>query len=516
MAHRSFDGDLPASKFRTRKSIIMATIAESSARPATASRDNAVEKEALAWMDDPVAYFGGSPTKMHSVSRDHADAVQLAALNIRLEQRRQQIKVLEKLADAQGISRLRTLDDAAPILLKHDVYKSYPASLLAKRRFDQLSVWLSRLTPHDLSNVDVSKCETIDDWLDKLFEETPVDVTASSGTSGTMSFFPKSKHDHTQTALGMRAQLVTPFGKEPTDADRNDKFHVITPLPRDGHASTGSAAKYLRQVFCKGDDTYFHPCFDYKVSTDLLWLAGRLRAAAAKGDVSKVDVSPALLARRAELEAQQKDMPAQQIAFILRMAEELRGKRVLALGMTVHFWSVVKSAMEGGVKQGVGGAFGPGSLLSCGGGLKGAVVPDNVDELISNFFGVDRIHGSYGSSEVTSLALECEHGRYHLVPWLTPYLLDVESGQPLPRNGVQTGRGAFFDMTHDGTWGGLITGDLLTIDWDMHCPCGRKTIAIEKKVQRLSELQGGSDKISCAAQPAALAEAMDFLTGLEG
>jgi hypothetical protein len=35
-------------------------------------------------------------------------------------------------------------------------------------------------------------------------------------------------------------------------------------------------------------------------------------------------------------------------------------------------------------------------------------------------------------------------------------------------------------------------------------------------IQRLSELQGGDDKITCAAQPAAHAEAMDFLTGTVG
>jgi hypothetical protein len=35
-------------------------------------------------------------------------------------------------------------------------------------------------------------------------------------------------------------------------------------------------------------------------------------------------------------------------------------------------------------------------------------------------------------------------------------------------------------------------------------------------IQRLSELQGGDDKITCAAQPAAHAEAMDFLTGTGG
>jgi len=71
-------------------------------------------------------------------------------------------------------------------------------------------------------------------------------------------------------------------------------------------------------------------------------------------------------------------------------------------------------------------------------------------------------------------------------------------------------------MTQDSTWGGLVTGDLVTIDWDNTCKCGRTSVALEKKINRVSELQGGDDKISCAATPQAQSEAMDFLTGLGG
>jgi hypothetical protein len=102
------------------------------------------------------------------------------------------------------------------------------------------------------------------------------------------------------------------------------------------------------------------------------------------------------------------------------------------------------------------------------------------------------------------------------MPFVTVYLLDLDSGQPMPRQGKQTGRAAFFDMTQDSTWGGIVTGDLVTVDWDHQCECGRSSVALEKKINRVSELQGGDDKITCAATPGAQAEAMEFLTGLEG
>jgi hypothetical protein len=53
----------------------------------------------------------------------------------------------------------------------------------------------------------------------------------------------------------------------------------------------------------------------------------------------------------------------------------------------------------------------------------------------------------------------------------------------LPRSDVQTGRASFFDMTHDGSWGGIVTGDRISVDHTI-CPCGRTTLHIDKKIQR--------------------------------
>ena len=138
----------------------MATAVEPSARSAAANTE--IERQAIAWMEDVYAYFGDSSTRIHSMPREEAEAVQLVALNMRLEERRQQIPVLAKLADAQGITSVATLDDAAALLFTHDIYKSYPVSLLAKQKFDQLTTWLGRLTRYDIADVDVSGCDSID------------------------------------------------------------------------------------------------------------------------------------------------------------------------------------------------------------------------------------------------------------------------------------------------------------------------------------------------------------------
>ncbi len=472
--------------------------------------DTALERQAISWMNDPYRHFAHHNTRIHSLGRAEVEAVQLAAMQIRLEERRGQIQVLAKLADGQGITTLACLDDMAPLLMPHDIYKSYPVSLLAKQQFGKITLWLSRLTRHDPTGVDVSQCDSIDSWLTKLRDETPLDVATSSGTTGTCSFFPKSKADYRVSVMGLRVQLAQVFSDDPRPGDIDAPIHAILPLYRDGHASTGAFAKYIREVFCKGDDSKLHTAFNFKISSDLMWLAARLHAAAAKGDAAKVDVPASLLARREEWERLQAEAPARQMEFINRMAAELKGERIFAMGTSNMFYTVAKRGLEAGITA----SFSPDSVLMGGGGAKGVPLPDDLEEVICRFFGFERMTSSYGMTEMNSFSILCEHDHYHLLPWVTVYLLDLNSGRPLPRKGVQSGRAAFFDMTQDSTWGGLVTGDMVTIDWDNDCPCGRQSVALHKTINRVSDLQGGDDKISCAATPQAQSEAMDFLTGL--
>jgi acyl-CoA synthetase (AMP-forming)/AMP-acid ligase II len=475
-------------------------------------RDTTVERQAECWMNDPYEHFGYHNTRIHSLPREEVDAVQLTAMNLRLQERRGQIKMLEKLAEGQGIRHIDSLDDMAPLLMPHDVYKSYPISLLAKLKFDRLNTWLSKLTRYDPAAVDVSDCDSIDGWLTKLRDATPLDVATSSGSTGTCSFFPKSKRDYRLSMMGLRVQLSQRFGEDPKPGDLADKIHAIIPLYRDGHGSTGAFAKYSGEIFAKGDPGYWHTAFDFKISSDLMWLAARLRAAAAKGDASKVDVPPSLLARREEWARVQQDMPAQQLAFVNRMIRELQGQRVFVMSTS----NLLYAAAKRGLEEGLSGVFAPDSVFMGGGGAKGVPLPDDLEEVICKFFNTKRMISSYGMTEMNSFSVLCDHDRYHVLPWVTVFLLDIETGQPLPRKGQQTGRAAFFDMTQDSTWGGLVTGDLVTLNWDHRCECGRTTVALEKKINRVSEIQGGDDKITCAATPQAQAEAMDFLTGLGG
>src|SRR6185503_7992341 len=151
------------------------------------------------------------------------------------------------------------------------------------------------------------------------------------------------------------------------------------------------------------------------------------------------EVPPSLLARRAEWETEQANMPAQQLEFVQRMTRELAGQRVLAMGTSNMFYTAAKRGLE----EGITGTFAPNSVVMGGGGAKGVPLPDDCEEVICKFFGVERMISSYGMTELNAQAIQCSHNKYHMPPWAAVYQLDLDSGRPLPRQGVQQGRAAF-------------------------------------------------------------------------
>jgi hypothetical protein len=59
-----------------------------------------------------------------------------------------------------------------------------------------------------------------------------------------------------------------------------------------------------------------------------------------------------------------------------------------------------------------------------------------------------------------------------------------------------TGRAGFFDISVDGRWNGVISGDKIAITYDA-CDCGARSPSIRDNITRYADLSGG-DKITCA------------------
>jgi hypothetical protein len=463
-----------------------------------------VAVDASRFADSPAAYFGHSWHAMHHMPAEELEALQLAALQLRFDELRDAIPTLTAMAGEHGVEAIDHLDDVVSLLFQHSVYKSYPASLLVKSRFTELTRWLDRLTTHDLSALDVSACRSVDEWLDVLDAETELRVAHSSGTTGTMSFLPRSAHEWDRMFEGARCgmfQFSDPSGAG--GAHEGEYFDLIWPLYRHGR----SAIMRMPEMGMKhllGSERRLHALRPGRMSSDAMLVAARLRA---RGELDQLDVNPALRERRAEFEREQREMARSMPRFINEVAHELAGQRVWLLATWNVLYALAKAALDSGLER----VFAGDSLVTTGGGAKGQVVPDDWQETVQRFTGATQVQHTYVMSEITALNKLCEHGRYHFEPWIVPFALDPEDGAPLPRDGQRTGRCAVFDLLAATYWGGFISGDEVSLSFN-ECACGRTTPHAARGIERYSEKQGGDDKITCVAAEDAHRAALEFLT----
>lgn len=459
--------------------------------------------------DDPIGFFGRSHTAMQSIEPAELAVLQLAALQYRFDTLKDAVPMLQKLAEKQGINSIETLADVVPLLFEHTMFKSYPPALLEKGRFKDLIAWLDKLTSEDLSGVDVADCSSIDDWIATLDRETSLRICHSSGTTGTMSFLPFSDADWHRVARSVRVTYTQPFGSPAVDDGA--PIAIIFPFFRSGHSSHLRVNDALAEHIAGNDPELALSPYPGKMSSDVLYLGARIRAAQQRGDLNRLEVSPALRARKSEFEALEADMPAHMERFFDETLARLRGKRVFISGT----WNLLHGIAAKGLARGENALFAPNSVVTSGGGAKGMTPPDNWQADVCKFFGVSQLGMAYGMSEIAALHLMCSEGHYHFAPWVIPYVLDPETSRPLPRSGVTTGRAAFYDLGASNRWGGFISGDEITVHWDDSCPCGRKSARIVGGIQRYSEKNGGDDKITCAATESAHKDAMSFLNSFE-
>jgi len=463
-------------------------------------------EQAQAFADDPAAYFDFDANKMGSIDRSEMHELQLTALQLRFDSLRDAVPMLKKLADEQGIRSLDEVEDVVPLLFEHTMYKSYPASLLERGRFAQINRWLNKLTRHDISKVDVSGCKTIDDWLAVMESQTPLRLTHSSGTSGTMSFLPHSADEYDALGQTMMVCNLQRFGESRSD----DPIHVIFPHFRSGYGSmlrgNDVIVKYIAR--CEAN---FHAAYPGHMSSDVLYLAARIRAAQARGALDRLKINDEMMARKKAFEKIEAEMPQRIEEFYSGLFRQLAGARIYTTGT----WNLLHGMATAGLEKGQEGLFAANSVVLTGGGAKGLTPPPNWQDDVCRFLGIPALRMAYGMSEVFGIHPMCAHGRYHLLPWVIPFVLDPDTSVPLPRTGVVTGRAAFFGLLARHAWGGFITGDEITIDWDSACPCGQTTWHLDPTIQRFTDKTGDDDKITCAATPGAHQEAMTFLANLD-
>ena len=453
--------------------------------------------------DNPGAWTYRRFEDLYAIPREQREALQLEAVRINFARLRNRIPALRKLAERQGVERIDRLEDVLPVCFDHRVLKNYPIQIIENRDFPRLTNWLGKLTAHDLSQLDLTGVATIEDWLARL-ESFGMLVTYSSGTTGKLSFVPRSWDEFGP----WRAHFYS-ANRASSGIDFNvTRLPTFFPGYRGGY-QTMLKMMSLFNVEMAGGPEHYYTLYDTHIPADLMALSGRLQAAEDKGEIERLGLDPALLQQRRTMLEQGRRREQDLQRWFGKLIRDFKGQRVKIGGTFADLYRVAKAGLD----QGLRCEFAPGSVLTGGGGMKGYKdAPPDWEEQVKYFFGVDRLGNQYGFSENIGNAPLCRAGFFHFLPYTVPLLMDGD-GKALPREGVQKGRLVLVDPIPVSYWGGFTSGDEVTLHWEDGCDCGWGGPRAAKTIRRFAESEGGDDKITCAGSQQAYNEFMEFVQG---
>lgn len=453
--------------------------------------------------DDPAAWFEYESTRAHQLPRAEAEALQLETLRARFSDLRSQLPPLAALASAQGITDIASLDSAAPLLFPHAVFKSYPEQLLVSGAYAFLTEWVQRLTTADLSAVRGRNFATMDDWLDAL-DSTAIDMYHSSGTTGRLSFYPRGKAE-ILAQLEHGKMTIAEWFDPPTYRYGDYPLTLIWPAHGFGRSAILRAGQMFRALLTE-DGTDFHPLLPTALSADYQYHVLRTANLHAQGHKFGPVASQYVRARLEEADALKAFVPERTEQLLDIMADRKRdGRRVMIAGGPVNIHTLAKAGLDKGVE----GALVEGSLIRAFGGLKNHADIPTLEADITRFSGAPNYLNAFGMTELTSSFSMCRAGRFHIPPWIIPYVLDEDDGRMKPRSDTQQGRAAFVDLLPQSYWGGVATADRVDVSWQP-CACGRTSVHMSPNISRIAEPPGG-DFATTPATDAAVRAAFDAL-----
>ena len=423
----------------------------------------------------------------YDLSYEEVRDLQIAAMNERLQEQLEKIKLVALRARDARIEEIRSLEDAVPLLLPHTAYKSYPESYLTEKKWDRLTKWLGTVSACPTDNVDLSEVREIDDWV-AACEKAGLFVSCSSGTTGKSAMLVASQAD--LDFASKDGVLAVQWGSNIREGDKRTAAGAagaVAVTPRNT-----AMGKALMGTFVDPDAPRFNSGVP-PVTIGSLTKMITLRKAIADGTAMPGEIAE----YEAESEARQKGLEDAQV----RAVEDIISKRHEKLYIT-GMWGALYPFAEAVRARGYSAKdFHPENAVYLGGGLKRAKLPDNYREFVYETFNLqpEYIYQMYGMQEMHTSMPRCQKGhRYHLPPWLVALPLNREGDALLPGvgKGKVEGRAAFFDLSLAGRWGGVISGDHIEIDYSP-CACGNRSPSIADNIYRYADLEG-DDKIGCA------------------
>ena len=410
----------------------------------------------------------------------------------RFQERRDQIKVLGRRAHDAGIAAVRSHEDAVKLLLPHTAYKSYPESWLSGNRWDRLSKWLDTVSSHRVPVERVSEAADVDDWIDKLAAQG-LFVSCSSGTTGKSAMLIASDTDLSAGA-GKRPLPPIRWGSGVKPARDRRMFGMAAVAHVARNRVTGEA--YIAALQDPAHERFAYPVPPITVGGLTKMVV--LRKARSRRRARKPMAGRHYCGLRNSCQPPDQKAVDDAVGITARAVVEARRDKLHVTGLWAGLYTVAKAVRELGYDA---KDFHPENSIYVGGGLKRAKLPDDIiREFVYQTFNIrtERNYQNYSMQELHSGMPRCRTGgRYHVPPWVIPLILDQAGDNLLPRvDGEYEGRAAFFDLSIDGRWGGVISGDRVSIDFGA-CACGAKSPSIRDNIVRYADLEG-DDKIGCA------------------
>ena len=413
--------------------------------------------------------------------------LQIAALNERLQERIDKIKLVGLRAKDAGITEIRSLEDVVPLLLPHTAYKSYPESFLTEKKWDRLTKWLGTVSTYPTDGVDLSDVREIDDWVEAC-ARAGLFVACSSGTTGKSAMLVASQADVDFTCKD--GVTAVQWGSDMREGD------MRTP------AGAASAVAFTHKNVAMGValmDAFADPHAPrFKSGLPPVTIGSLTKMVSLRKAITEGTAKPNEIQEyEEESVARQKGLDDAQHGAVEDIISK-RDKKLYITGM----WGALYPFAEAVRARGYSAKdFHPENGVYLGGGLKRAKLPADYREYVYETFNLAPrfTYQMYGMQELGTSMPRCQVGqRYHIPPWLVCLPLD-KNGDALVEGigeGKVEGRAAFFDLAMDGRWGGVISGDHIEVDYSP-CACGNRSPSITDNIYRYADLEG-DDKIGCA------------------
>ena len=408
---------------------------------------------------------------------------QISAINERFQDRVGKIKLLQNRADAGGVKEVGSMADVVSLLFAHTAYKSYPEGWLSEKKWDRMGRWLDTVSTNRVKPMDLAGVAGLDDWLKRL-EDHGHYVSCSSGTTGKCAMMNATTAD---LAFSGHTLLQSLFwaGLNPNHDRRMISLGQVASTPR--NRATGRPM---------AEAVNFPNVAPFMPDVPPITIGGITEMVVFRKKMADGTATPAEIA---QFEAQAVEREKAIQSAVEQAADALIESRHMKLHIMGLFGPMYKVS-ELVRARGYSGKDFCENTGFISGGLKRIQLPPNYREFVFETLNLspERLCLAYGMQELNTNAVRCKAGRYHMAPWVMLLLLD-ETGEHLiepPATGEVEGRAAFFDLSLDGRWGGVISGDKVRATWEP-CDCGAHSPSIHEDIQRFADTASG-DKIACA------------------